>query len=43
MIPIAGGLYISPTVPHLEELLTEIVHRLLAIEQKLNSLGGEEE
>ena len=40
---LANG-YFIPDMPHgLEELLTEIVHRLLAIEQKLDSLGGEEE
>ncbi len=37
---IAGGYFIPEMPPHLMELLTEIVHRLIAIEEKL---GGEEE
>lgn len=43
MIPVAGGFYVQSTIPHVEELLTEIVHRLLAIEEKLNIIRGEEE
>ena len=41
MIPIAGGYFIPNSLPPgLEELLTEIVHRLIAIEKKI---GDEEE
>tara|TARA_R100001463_G_scaffold95393_1_gene149973 strand:- start:203 stop:331 length:129 start_codon:yes stop_codon:yes gene_type:complete len=40
---IANG-YFIPDMPHgLMELLTEIVHRLIAIENKILDLGGEEE
>ena len=41
MIPLAGGYFIPNSLPSgLEELLTEIVHGLIAIEEKL---GDDEE